>query len=619
MSLNKAQKEAIAHFKGPCMVLAGPGSGKTLTIAKRIEYLIKVYKVRPEEILVITFTKYAANEMKERVKNVMGSTEYPVNFGTFHSVYFWILRWAYGLKGTSILSESEKYTVLRQIVCRESYETFFNDEEDDYFRSLIEEITNMKNNRMEIDSYVSERFGKEKFRDIYRKYEEEKKQMGKIDFEDMLLLFFRLFLERKDILEKWQKKFRYILIDEFQDINQIQYDVIQMLARPENNIFTVGDDDQSIYAFRGAKPGIMLKFEKDYPNAKRVILDVNYRSTAHIVDGALRVIGYNKKRYKKTIHSWKSADKNVHIQELKDPIEESKYILRRIQEAIEEGVAPEEIAVLFRTVMDVRMLTELLAEYQIPFRMKEKIQNIYEHFTAQDMISYLKIVQGSFTRKDFLRIANRPNRYISRESMSEEEVTYESLRDFYCDKQWMIDRIDQLEWDIMMLQGKTPYAAIQYIRKSIGYDEFLEEYASRRGLDYTELREHLNSVQESSKEYADIEEWFLHIENYKDMLRKTEEKYANGKGIHLHTIHGAKGLEYDTVFILGANEGIMPYKKAKLSEETEEERRLFYVAMTRAKRQLIITYTKERNGKNMSVSRFIYELTGSQKDKNDVK
>lgn len=621
MGLNKAQKEAIAHYDGPCLVLAGPGSGKTLTIAKRIEYLIQIHKVRPEEILVITFTKYASNEMKKRFRGIMKSADYPVNFGTFHSVYYWILKWAYGLNQANILAEGEKYALLRQIV-KGQEEEFPDTTEEDYYRGLAEEIGNVKNNLENIELYHSTHYGKERFCSIYQEYEEAKRKLRKLDFEDMLVMCRNLFLERKDILKKWQEKFRYILIDEFQDINQVQYDVIRMLAEPENNLFAVGDDDQSVYGFRGAKPGIMMEFEKDYPNTKRILLDINYRSGAHIVNGSLRVIRNNKKRFPKEIHAWKKAEKAVHIKELGNPVEESEYILEKIEEAMKAGIRDSEIAVLFRTSMDARILTETLAEHRIPFQMKEKLYNIYEHFTAQDMISYFRLSQKEYERKYFLRIANRPNRYIGRDSMNEGAVTYESLRNFYCDKMWMQERVDKLEWDMKMICEKTPYAAIQYIRKSVGYDAFLKDYADRHRMNYGELAETLDKIQESTKGYQTIAEWLLHVEKYGEMLRKkavADRRNEQINGICLHTFHGAKGLEFDTVFILGANEGVIPYKKAKLPEEIEEERRLFYVGMTRAKRQLTICYTIERNGKNMLSSRFVNELTGSQKRKNDVK
>jgi len=608
MSLNQAQREAISHHRGPCMVLAGPGSGKTLTIAKRIEYLIQMLKVRPEEILVITFTKYAASEMRERFHNVMQGERFPVTFGTFHGIYYGILKWAYHLTQENILTEEEKFSLLKEIAAKSDWS---GDEDlvqnQDFVSDLAEEIGNIKNNLKDIDTYISKRYGMGRFRKIYREYEEAKQRMRKIDFEDMLVMTLKLFRDYPEVLKKWQQKYKYILVDEFQDINHAQYEVIRLLAKPENNLFVVGDDDQSVYGFRGAKPGIMMEFKKDYPNTKQIILNVNYRSSAHIVNGALRVIKNNRLRYPKEIRASHKAEKTVHVQEVKDVAEEAHYILDRIRDAIKSGQKPEEIAVLFRTASDARIIAELLVEYQIPFHMKEHLNNLYEHFVGQDIYSYLKLSQKEFERKYFLQIINRPNRFVSRDSM-DGRVSYESIRRFYCDKEWMIDRIDQLEWDMKMIENKPPYAAIQYLRKSVGYDEFLKEYASFRQMNLEELKEVLDEIQERSREFKTISEWFVHVDSYKEVLKEQMKNEKGNEGVALLTMHGAKGLEFDTVYVMAANEGVIPYKKAQIEDEIEEERRLFYVAMTRAKRQLTISYTKEKNGKAVKPSRFVGEL-----------
>ncbi len=609
MSLNNAQKEAVVHLNGPCMVLAGPGSGKTLTIAKRIEYLIQMYKVRPEEILVITFTKYAANEMRERFYKVMQTKSMPVTFGTFHGIFYGILKWAYHLTQENILSEEEKFELLKEIAAKADWS---GDEDliqnQDFLNELAEEIGNIKNNLTEIDTYVSRQYGMGRFRKIYKDYELAKQKLRKLDFEDMLTMCHKLFLEYPDILKKWQQKYRYILVDEFQDINLAQYEVIRMLAAPENNLFIVGDDDQSVYGFRGAKPGIMMDFKKDYPEAKKILLNVNYRSTAHIVNGALRVIRNNKLRYPKEIKANKKAEKTVHVQEVKDVAEEAHYVLEQIQKLLKSGQKPEEIAVLFRTASDARIIAELLMEYQIPFRMKEHLNNLYEHFIGQDIYSYLKLSQKEYERKYFLQIVNRPNRFIARDSMEGNRISYETIRRFYSDKEWMMDRIDQLEWDMKMIENKPPYAAIQYLRKSVGYDEFLKEYAAYRQLNLEELREILDEIQERTKEFKTIKEWFVHVDNYKELLKQQAKRAWGTEGVSLLTMHGAKGLEFDHVFVIASNEGTIPYKKAQMEDEIEEERRLFYVAMTRAKKQLIISYTKEKNGKAIRPSRFVNEL-----------
>lgn len=609
MSLNHAQTEAVAHNKGPCMVLAGPGSGKTLTIAKRIESLIMKHKVRPEEILVITFTKYAAWEMKNRTRSICGPSSYAVTFGTFHGIYYGILKWAYRLNQSNLLSDEEKYRILREILPGIDWDQEPEaDEEKDYLQELAIEIGNVKNNCMDIEEYEPVKYTTEKFRKLYRTYEETKKKYRKIDFEDMLIQCRDLFMKRPDILKKWQEKFQYILVDEFQDVNQAQYDVVRMLAAPQDNLFVVGDDDQSVYGFRGAKPGIMMEFMKDYPKARQILLDVNYRSSGYIVKGALRVIGNNKIRFEKKIEAFRKPDETVHVQEVKDPVQEAEYVLERIREYREKGVSYTEMAVLYRTNVDARAMSELMTEYQIPFVMKEHLNNIYEHFIALDMISYLRLSQGEYDRKYFLQIANRPNRYLTRESMKTGNVSYESLRRYYRDKDWMVDRIDQLEWDMKMICDKTPYAAIQYIRKRMGYDEFLKEYAAYRKISSEDLFAVLEEIWQNSKGYGTIKEWFEHIESYGKMLKEQNKKNGEKEGVNLMTMHAAKGLEFDTVFVIEANEGSCPYKKATTDEEIEEERRLFYVAMTRAKRKLVISYVKEKNGKDLLPSRFVSEL-----------
>ena len=606
MSLNPSQVQAVIHKDGPCMVLAGPGSGKTLTITKRIEYLIGKHHVSPEEILVITFTKAASIEMKERFVRLCGQKAGPVTFGTFHGIYYGILKWAYRMNASNILSEEQKYQLLKQVIGRMEIDI---DDEKDFLQGIAGEIGNIKNNQIPLAEYESLNCSEEVFREIFEQYEKERKRLKKIDFDDMLVLVYELFKKRPDILSMWQRKFRYILIDEFQDINQVQYDVIRMLAAPENNLFIVGDDDQSIYRFRGAGPDIMLGFKKDYPDTKEILLDVNYRSTKAIVNGAARVIRHNVNRYPKQIITTNEQGETVHIQEVRHPIEESKYVVSQIQEAKKRGIPSSEIAVLFRTNVEARALAETFMEYNMPFRMKERMPNLYEHFIAQDLTTYLKMALGDRSRKSFLAIMNRPNRYIGRDSVEGTTISFESLRKFYCDKDWMLDRIDQLEVDFRILKNMAPYGAIQYIRKHIGYDEFLKEYAAFRKINMEDLKEVLREIEERAKAFRTIEEWFTHIEEYSEELkRQSQQKETDPEAITFMTMHGSKGLEFDLVFIIGANETITPYKKAETKEEVEEERRMFYVAMTRARKKLIISYTKERNGKSMAQSRFVGEL-----------
>ena len=606
MGFNEAQAQAIQHTDGPCLVLAGPGSGKTLTIVNRVKYLIEKQKVRPEEILVVTFTRFAAAEMKSRLCLVMGKRDLPVTVGTFHGIYYGILKWAYRMNQENILSETEKYQILRGVINKERMEIF---DEEDFIQDIVAEIGKVKNNRIPLEEFVSEKCSADAFRNIYRNYEQHRKELKKIDFDDMLVLCYELFRSRPDVLAQWQKKFRYVLIDEFQDINRIQYDVIRMLAQPENNLFVVGDDDQAIYGFRGADSELMLGFGKDFPNAKQILLGMNYRSTANIVQNSLKLIENNVERYSKKLEANREGGSCLHIQEVKDPVEEAEYVLEEIQKCKENGIKEEEIAILFRVHTDARAVVEAMVERKIPFQMKEHLPNIYEHFIAKDIMAYFRLATGKRRRQDFLQVMNRPKRYLGRDSVSGSQVSFEDMRKFYCDKDWMIDRIDQFEWDVKMLMKMAPYAAIQYIRKRIGYDDFLKEYAFTHQINRSDLNEVLAEIEEAAKAFSSVEEWFAHVEEYTETLKvKEKERNRPRPGVRLMTIHASKGLEFKQVFLIAANEGRIPYQKAKTDKEIEEERRLFYVAMTRAKDFLKICYVKIKNGKEVTPSRFVDEL-----------
>lgn len=609
MGFNEAQTQAIQHTDGPCLVLAGPGSGKTLTIVNRVKYLIEKQKVRPEEILVVTFTRFAAAEMKSRLCLVMGKRDLPVTVGTFHGIYYGILKWAYRMNQENILSETEKYQILRGVINKERMEIF---DEEDFIQDIAAEIGKVKNNRIPLEEFVSEKCSADAFRNIYRNYEQHRKELKKIDFDDMLVLCYELFQSRPDVLAQWQKKFRYVLIDEFQDINRIQYDVIRMLAQPENNLFVVGDDDQAIYGFRGADSELMLGFGKDFPDAKQILLGMNYRSTANIVQNSLKLIENNVERYSKKLEANREGGSCLHIQEVKDPVEEAEYVLEEIQKCKENGIKEEEIAILFRVHTDARAVVEAMVERKIPFQMKEHLPNIYEHFIAKDIMAYFRLATGARHRQDFLQIMNRPKRYLGRDSVAGAKVSFEDMRKFYCDKDWMIDRIDQFEWDVKMLMKMAPYAAIQYIRKRIGYDDFLKEYAFTHQINRSDLNEVLAEIEEAAKAFSSVEEWFAHVEEYTEILKvKEKERNRPRPGVRLMTIHASKGLEFKQVFLIAANEGRIPYQKAKTDKEIEEERRLFYVAMTRAKDFLKICYVKIKNGKEVAPSRFVDELLKS--------
>lgn len=612
MGFNQAQMTAVSHREGPMMVLAGPGSGKTLVITHRTQALIEEYGVSPSNILVITFTKAAAHEMQSRFFKLTKEAGYPVSFGTFHAVFFKILKLAYHLTADNILHEEGKQEYLKEIISGMNLD--FEDE-GEFLSGIISEISGVKGDMIDLAHYYSKNCSEENFRKIYLAYERRLESEGKLDFDDMLVKCYELFLARPDILKMWQQKYQYILIDEFQDINQIQYQVVKMLAAPQNNLFIVGDDDQSIYRFRGARPDIMLNFEKDYPGTKKVLLNLNYRSCGEIVAAARRVIGNNKKRFDKEIRTENEKGVSPVVKECKNEEEQMTFALNQIRSHIESGGKYQDLAFLYRTNVGPRLLVEKLMEYNIPFHIKDALPNIYTHWIARDILAYIHLAMGSRDRSDYLRIINKPARYISREALRTKELNLNALRAFYQGKDWMWERIDKLEYDLGFMKKMTPFAAISYIRKGVGYDEYLVSYASFRRMKVEELYEILDELSEAAKPYADYDSWFLHIEEYgKKLKTQTGQKKELSDSIEIATMHGSKGLEYHTVFIPDANETVMPHQKATLPEDIEEERRLFYVAVTRAKKRLFVSYVKEKYNKPMSASRFVGELLTSTEE-----
>ena len=587
------------------MVLAGPGSGKTAVITGRTCRLVE-RGVPAEAILVVTFTKAAAREMKERYLKRMNRPSTRVTFGTFHGVFYGILRNAYRLSGQNILSEEQKLRLLRELVhtyCRDA------EEEEELIANLNREIGTVKNNRIELEHFYSTACPEEVFRTIYRAYEKWKRDSRKLDFDDIMVWCYELFRKHPEILALWQKKFQYILIDEFQDINPIQYDIVRMLAKPQDNLFIVGDDDQSIYRFRGARPEIMLHFPEDYPNAETVTLDMNYRSSGAIVRQAGKLIANNEKRFPKTIKASHGQGEAVALREYETVKDELQDVTDGIRACVSEGTPYEEIALLFRTNAGSRMAVEQLIADNIPFQMRDRLPNLYDHWISRDILTYLRIGLGSRRRADFLQICNRPNRYLARDAFEAAQVSFEALYEYYEGKDWMCRRIEKLEQDLQLLGRMTPFGAVNYIRFAMGYEEYLKEYASYRRMKPEEFLERLDELQELSRGYRTAEDWFRHIEEYRETLAEEAKKNQQEKsGVTISTLHSVKGLEYDCVYILDVNEGVMPYQKAVLEEDIEEERRMFYVGMTRARKKLTLCSVKERFDKKTEPSRFLEEI-----------
>ena len=610
MKLNRGQDEAIKHGNGPCMVLAPPGSGKTLIVTERTRYLIEESGVRPDQILVITFTRYAAREMKERFERLTAGKNYPVTFGTFHSIFYGILKCAYGIGANNLMSEKESSVLLQEVLDQTDIESTPEvEDEEELVRELLREVGMVKNGLCHLKDFHSKYLTQDEFAEVFRSYEHQKKELKKFDFDDMLVQCYALFRKKPEILQGWQKRFQYI--------NRVQYEVIRMLAAPRYNLFVVGDDDQSIYGFRGAKPELMLYMKQEFPSLRTISLTVNYRSTEFITGAAARVILHNDTRFYKRVQSFRGRGQNVHVQEVLDEQEEAQYVTEEIQKKLDQGIKPGEIAVLFRAAVQARMISEILSEHRIPFEMRDYVTNFYRHFIVKDIMAYLQLAAGKRDRSLFLTICNRPLRYLARNSMENRQVNFEDLRKFYCDKDWMLDIIDQFDVDVRMMKNMAPYAAIQYIRKKIGYDDFLKEYAEKHQISWKQLMDVMAELEERSKNFKSYDEWEIHIAKYTQELEEQQAKARKIKGerenkVQLMTIHSAKGLEFEDVFVIHANEGEIPHQKAEKKDEIEEERRLFYVALTRAKNNLCISYITQKNGNSIKPSRFVEELLGQR-------
>ncbi len=601
---NEAQLTAVRHKEGPMLVLAGPGSGKTAVITGRAHALIRA-GVDPSRILVVTFTRAAAAEMKNRFLAREGSAGTAVTFGTFHGVFYGILKSVFQIGSDNILSEEDKLKLIRQIVDH-YYKS--GEQEAELPLNVIREIGMIKSRRLDLKHYYSGSLPQDSFRKVYEAYEKWKKEHRKIDFDDIMDKCCELLTKRKDILKKWQEKFTYILIDEFQDISPVQYEIIKMLALPENNLFIVGDDDQSIYRFRGASPEIMLGFPKDYPDAKTVTLNKNYRCTPQILTAAGRMISHNRKRFPKELTAVRPDGDPVVCAAFDHPGAEARFLAEEIRKLSEKGIPWNQMAVLVRTNQGCRTAVEQMMAWQIPFSIGDTPPCLYDHWIAQDLFAYFRLAGGSGARSDFLRIYNRPNRFISRDALTDRQISFEMLYDYYEDKDWMCDRIEQLETDLKVISRVSPYGALQYIRHTVGYEEYLRDYALKRKLKAEELFQIYDELCDSARNYKTLQEWEDHIREYRENLQQQRSRTGNPDSVMVSTLHASKGMEYDVVFILDINEGVIPYQKAVLDADLEEERRMFYVGMTRARKKLYLYHVRERYEKKMQPSRFLEEL-----------
>ncbi|WDV45704.1 ATP-dependent helicase [Clostridiaceae bacterium M8S5] len=600
--LNSNQKIAVMHKDGPMLVLAGPGSGKTLVIAHRVFNLIHKYNIKPQDILVIAFNKSAAIEMSERFSGLTNDN-HNVMFGTFHAIFFRIIRSYYGISLNNIIKEDTKQQLFYSII--KKLELDFQDE-NEFINELMKDISCMKCELCDIHEYEPTTCSPLEFRKITMMYEEYKANNNLIDFDDMLVKCYDLLSSNNEVLKYWQDRYKYILIDEFQDINKVQYETVKLLALPKNNLFIVGDDDQSIYRFRGARPEFLLDFSKDFKDAKTIILNKNYRSTKAIVDFSKQLITNNKLRYKKNMTTDNTGGVKPQILEAEDVLEESNLIVDNIIGLINKGeLLYQDIAIIYRTNLQSRSIINALLDRNIPFIVKDKVAILYDHPVARDVIAYMKLSQDIMNKKYFQRIVNKPTRYIKKteiKAIKDSDNIWMALYRNYSDKAWITERLEDLQYHLQIIKHMSPHEMLEYIRYKIGYEKYLDEYAKFRNMKVVGLIEVLNEISQSTRQYDTLEEWLEHIEDFRQKVKQSDKKEENA--VVLTTMHSSKGLEYELVWIVSVVEGLVPHKKSDI----EEERRLFYVGMTRAKEYLYISHIKNRFEKEIEKSRFLKEL-----------
>ena len=604
------QIAAIEWYKGPLLVIGTPGSGKTTVIVNRINNLIYGHGVLPGNILVITFTRAAAASMRERFLAVSELEDTRVRFGTFHSFFYWIIRTAYGGKADiKVLDENDKRNVIRRILLEINKDLYDN---EDTITSVINQMSIMSCDMIDIDNYYSTDMSGDDYRKLYQKYCDFKKREGFLDFDDMITHCYRLLSSRRDILDSIRNMYPYIMVDEFQDTNLIQYRILSLLAHPNDNIYVVGDDDQSIYSFRGARPDIMHSFERDFPGAQIVRLSQNFRCPQSIVDASAALISGNNKRFDKELKSAVNESGHVYLDTISDVGKENELIVSRIKEAKERGVPLKNIAVLYRTNMGPRRLIYKLREYNIAYNIRDALPDIFSHPVVESVVNYIAFALGDNRRSLFLTFMNKPVRYISRAMLTSDTVDKDDLMRAAGDKDYVKDKVRRLYNELRTISSLSPYAAVNYIREAIGYNNYLRQNAEEKNSDIDEMMDILDEFQAMTKDLNSFGEFFDMIDDYRKMTEMQSKNNASFKNdenaVQLMTLHSAKGLEFEEVHILDVVEGVIPHKKSKTRSELEEERRMLYVGMTRSCKNLYMYVPRIIGDKPKSPSRFLGEI-----------
>ena len=577
------------------LVLAGPGSGKTSVLISHIQQLITNGHARPEDILVVTFTRAAAKEMRERFLKNSGASSTKVTFGTLHGVFYAILRGTKKTLDKRLVAGEEKRRILYTLL-----EDLGQDRQQrkEQAELLEKEISRVKKCG-DLNSFEPESLEKEQFVQAFTAYKKMLAQGNGMDFDDLAPAVNKLLTEDETVRKYWQSRFSFVLVDEFQDIDMEQYELLKILSAPQNNLFLVGDDDQSIYGFRGAAPEVMQKVPVDFPELSKVVLDVNYRCKSRIIDCAGRLIGNNRVRFAKKASPFHREPGTVQGICAGDKKKEWELLSDMIRKDIKSGCRAEQIAVLTRTHAGMRGIQLALWKAGICCDKDAGMRKLSEHFIWKDMLAYLQLAAGDKSRRYYLEILNRPSRFLRREDFPEMTVNWQHCFDALREDPMEEARLRRFQQEIQMLQGMVPLAALYCIRYPIGYETYLTELAEKQHRDKEELLAVLDILQSLAAGKRSLQEYIRAVEAY--VWPVSEE------GIRVCTMHASKGLEYDKVYIPDVNEGNIPWHEAKTEAAVEEERRLLYVGMTRAREKLCLLWIDDTKGSTIPPSRFLSE------------
>ena len=581
------------------LVLAGPGSGKTAVITQRIRYLVEERHITPSDILTITFTKAAALEMKQRACQICRGAENAV-FGTFHSVFFQIIRSSSKFQNYSIMTEQQKLQILRPLLKGKKLDCV---QMSSFCEQFLSDLSFYKNTGREREEKAGQKQAVQKqaeqmqLHELRQAYEQCCRKRWLLDFDDILIYCYRLLTEDSGLRDRWENRFRYILIDEFQDINDVQYQIIKLLSANYENLFVVGDDDQAIYSFRGADPSYMHRFLEDYPNSRQVKLNINYRCGDRILALAARSIAHNKYRFEKEIKAGNSGENRVIATCFQNRAEELSFLTEEILTHRNEGLT----AILVRTNRMAEQVSEACFRRQIPYQMREKKQDFYAQKCVVEVLSVIRFVAEGRNRSDFMAFMNKPVRYINREMLQKETVDLWALLEECREDPEQYRIIQKLQQDLAMVEMLDPFGAISYIRKVMQYDCCLSP-----GETGEKEKEILDELLERCREFHSHTAFLSHIAAYRSKLeqesnrKQPEADQGNAKQnpVRIMTYHGSKGLEFDTVFLPFLNSGDVPHGRNLSTMELEEERRLFYVAVTRAKKSLYLSCEGMVQGEN---------------------